>query len=82
LAAYHAEDPIEALVCDDAPQYKLLALLVVLCGVHEGRHYKKLNPSKALELEAQFDDLTARVTGYKDLDERIAKTKKKKRYYC
>jgi hypothetical protein len=110
LAAYHAEDPIEALVCDDAPQYKLLALLVVLCWVHEGRHYKKLNPlfkhhrklleqfitdfwafyhklvaykkapdpAKALELEGQFDDLTARVTGYKDLDERIAKTKKKK----
>lgn len=110
LAAYHAEAPLEALVCDDAPQYKLLAVLVALCWIHEGRHYKKLNPLfkhhrklldkfiadfwafyhellaykkdpdplKAVELEAQFKALTATVTGYKDLDKRIAKTKRKK----
>lgn len=110
MAGYHAEEPLEALVCDDAPQYKLLAVLIVLCWIHEGRHYKKLNPLfkhhrklldkfitgfwefyhellaykeapdpvKAVELEAQFDTLTATVTGYTDLDERIAKTKKKK----
>ncbi len=110
LAAYHAEDPIEALVCDDAPQYKLVAVLLALCWVHEGRHYKKLNPlfkhhrklldkflsdfwslyhellayknspnpERAIQLEAQFDALTARVTGYKHLDDRIEKTKKKK----
>lgn len=110
LAAYHNEEPLEALVCDDAPQYKLLAVLVVLCWIHEGRHYKKLNPLfrhhrklleefitgfwtfyhellaykqapdplKATELEAQFDALTATITGYKELDERIAKTRKKK----
>jgi hypothetical protein len=89
---------------------QIVAVLVTLCWIHEGRHYKKLNPlfkhhrklleqfitdfwafyhklvaykkapdpAKTLELEAQFDDLTARVSGYKDLDERIAKTRKKK----
>jgi len=110
LAAYHAEGALEALVCDDAPQSKLVAVLLALCWVHEGRHYKKLNPlfkhhrklldqflsdfwsfyhellaykrtpnpERAIQLEAQFDALTARVTGYKHLDERIEKTKKKK----
>ena len=110
LAAYHAGEPLEALVCDDAPQYKLLAVMLALCWKHEGMLYKKLNPlfkhhrrlldkfiadfwgfyhellaykkapdpAKAAKLEAQFDALTARVTGYKDLDGRIAKTKRKK----
>lgn len=110
LAAYHAGEPLDALVCDDAPQYKLLALIIVLCWIHEGRHYKKLNPlfkhhrklldkfirdfwalyhellvykkapeaAKAVELEAQFDTLTATVTGYEELDKRIEKTRKKK----
>jgi hypothetical protein len=91
----------------------LLAVLVALCWIHEGRHYKKLNPlfkhhrklleqfitdfwafyhklvaykkapgpAKTLELEAQFDDLTARVSGYKDLDERIPKPGKRKNHY-
>lgn len=29
---------------DDAPQFNKLALDHVLCWIHEGRHYKKLNP--------------------------------------
>jgi len=88
----------------------LLALIIVLCWIHEGRHYKKLNPlfkhhrklldkfirnfwafyhellaykkapdaAKAAELEAQFDTLTATITGYEELDKRIEKTRKKK----
>lgn len=44
LAAYQASYPLNILVCDDAPQYKLLALLIALCWVHAGRHFKKLNP--------------------------------------
>ena len=32
------------LVADDAPQFKDLTELLMLCWVHEGRHYKKLNP--------------------------------------
>tara|TARA_X000001036_G_scaffold437036_1_gene481459 strand:- start:60 stop:1763 length:1704 start_codon:yes stop_codon:yes gene_type:complete len=35
---------VEFLVCDDAPQFNLIATHKVLCWIHEGRHYKKLNP--------------------------------------
>ena len=35
---------VRTLVCDDAPQFKLLTEQLALCWVHEGRHYKKLNP--------------------------------------
>jgi hypothetical protein len=44
IAAYYDKDPLNCLACDDAPQYKLLAVLIVLCWVHAGRHFKKLNP--------------------------------------
>jgi len=47
IAAYHAqvEFPIiRLLLCDDAPQFHLLVDDLALCWVHEGRHYKKLNP--------------------------------------
>ena len=45
IAAYHTEaDCIQILVCDDAPQFKLLASDLALCWIHEGRHYKKLSP--------------------------------------
>ncbi len=35
---------VQTLVCDDAPQFKLLTENLSLCWVHEGRHYKKLKP--------------------------------------
>lgn len=35
---------IDYLVCDDAPQFNNIAKHKALCWVHEGRHYKKLNP--------------------------------------
>ena len=50
VAAYHAqlEFPIVRLViCDDAPQFKLVTEDLSLCWVHDGRHYKKLNPCVA-----------------------------------
>jgi len=51
IAAYHdsqtAWPVVQALVCDDAPQFKWLTAQLSLCWVHEGRHYKKLNPSVA-----------------------------------
>jgi hypothetical protein len=110
LSAYHKEGTIPILVCDDAPQYKLLANFIALCWVHEGRHYKKLtpfieyhqkildefisefwdfykkllsfkkNPSKdyAAKINAQFDELFSKTTGYDELDDRILKTKAKK----
>ena len=47
IAFYHQEtgSPIvETLVCDDAPQFKLITRNLMLCWVHDGRHYKKLIP--------------------------------------
>jgi hypothetical protein len=35
---------VQTLICDDAPQFKLLTENIALCWVHEGRHYKKLSP--------------------------------------
>jgi hypothetical protein len=98
------------LLCDDAPQFKLICRWLALCWVHDGRHYKKLMPTfqynaqkvqqflktywayyhelldykqapstpQAETLSAKFDQLFSTVTGYQDLDDRIAKTKAKK----
>ena len=47
IAAYHQETEIpviEILLCDDASQFKLLTKYQMLCWIHEGRHYKRLNP--------------------------------------
>lgn len=101
---------VKILLCDDAPQFKLICEQLALCWVHDGRHYKKLNPvfkynakevnkflkkywkyyhklldykkapstQGAKQLSDQFDQLFSTMTGYKDLDDRIAKTKMKK----
>jgi hypothetical protein len=47
ISFYHHQTDwpiVQALVCDDAPQFKLLTPELALCWVHEGRHYKKLSP--------------------------------------
>ena len=45
IAAYRKSPyAIEQLIVDDAPQFKLITELLGLCWIHEGRHYKKLNP--------------------------------------
>ena len=47
IAYYHQQSHwpvVKTMVCDDAPQFKLLTEELSLCWVHEGRHYKKLNP--------------------------------------
>ena len=47
IAAYHQETElpvVKLLLCDDAAQFKLLTEELALCWVHDGRHYKKLNP--------------------------------------
>ena len=47
IAAYHQETGrpvVKVLICDDAPQFKLLTEELGLCWVHDGRHYKKLDP--------------------------------------
>ncbi len=47
IAAYHQDTEwpvVRLLLCDDAPQFKLLTEELALCWVHDGRHYKKLTP--------------------------------------
>ena len=47
IAAYHAQmefPVVQLLVCDDAPQFKLITEGLALCWIHDGRHYKKLVP--------------------------------------
>jgi regulator of replication initiation timing len=62
IAFYHQQSLIpvvQILVCDDAPQFKLLTDNLALCWVHEARHYKKLNPFVACHqqtLEKFLDD--------------------------
>ena len=47
IAFYHQQSgipKIKTLLCDDAPQFKLITDDLALCWIHEGRHYKKLSP--------------------------------------
>ena len=47
VAAYHAQmefPVIRLLLCDEAPQFKLVTQELSLCWIHDGRHYKKLDP--------------------------------------
>ncbi len=51
ISAFHAKErTIISIICDDAPQFKFL-LDIALCWIHEGRHYKKLNPVVLLHRE-------------------------------
>ena len=50
VAAYHAQlafPVVKLLLCDDAPQFNWVTAQLALCWIHEGRHYKKLDPSSA-----------------------------------
>jgi len=40
----HQGRPFPILICDDAPQFKGIIEYLALCWIHEGRHYKKLQP--------------------------------------
>ncbi len=114
IAYYHQEEDkpiVKVLLCDNAPQFKLIVCILSLCWIHDARHYKKLNPvvpdhKKILStflgrywrfyrklykyksnpscafaniLLAEFDTLFSTKTGYDGLDERIAKSKAKKK---
>lgn len=57
IAAYQQSPyAIKQLIVDDAPQFKLITEALGLCWVHEGRHYKKLNPifKKHKKLQEHF----------------------------
>jgi len=68
VAAYHAERGVtivQTLVCDDAPQFKWLTRWLALCWIHEGRHYKKLEPVVALH-QTLLKDFLTRFWAYYD----------------
>lgn len=74
IAAYHGEeDCILALLSDDAPQFNFIALYHALCWVHEGRHYKKMQPvipyhkSQLGSFLKQFWNLYRLILNYKKL---------------
>jgi len=50
-------DIVKILVCDDATQFKLLTDILALCWIHNGRHYKRLNPVILLHQEKLADFL-------------------------
>ncbi len=61
ISSYNSQSSfpvIKMLVCDDAPQFKLLTSKLSLCWVHEGRHYKKLNPYFDLHKDALENFIT------------------------
>jgi Transposase IS66 family len=45
LAYFYELGILKILVSDDAKEYELIAALRMLCWIHDGRHYKKLNPN-------------------------------------
>lgn len=59
ICAYQdSPEAVSTLICDDAPQFKLITQLLGLCWIHEGRHYKKLTPFLLphQEMLTQFHD--------------------------
>lgn len=44
MAYQQSQRAIAILLTDDAPQFKQITELLSLCWIHDGRHYKKLNP--------------------------------------
>ena len=70
IAAYHdqLEFPvIRLLICDDAPQFKLITEDLSLCWVHDGRLYKKLAPCIPYHRKVLDDFLNQYWKFYKQL---------------
>lgn len=68
IAAYHAQlefPVVKLLVCDDAPQFNWVTAELALCWIHEGRHYKKLEPSIP-QFRTELDQFTKRFWAYYD----------------
>lgn len=73
ISWYHKQpNVIQKLMTDDAPQYKLIAKMLGLCWIHDGRHYKKLDPyfgSHILALEEflkEYWDYYRELLAYKE----------------
>jgi len=68
VAAYHAEKGVpivDTLVCDDAAVFHWLTRAIMLCWVHDGRAYTKLEPVIALHRQ-QLKDFRKLYWGYYD----------------
>lgn len=68
VAAYHAEKGVaivDTLVCDAAAVFNWLTRATMLCWVHDGRTYKKLEPVIALHRQ-QLEDFRKRYWDYYD----------------
>lgn len=68
VAAYHQQTEwpvVDTLVCDDAGQFKGLTEHLGLCWVHDGRHYKKLEPAVALHRQ-QLDTFLGQYWAFYD----------------
>ena len=66
ITFYHQQSTIpviKTLLCDDAPQFKLITSDLALCWVHEGRHYKKLSPFVVYH-QKLLDDFLERFWNY------------------
>jgi hypothetical protein len=58
---------IKTLLADDAPQFKLLTLLLALCWIHDGRHSKKLKPFVLIHQRTLADFLSRYWAYYTEL---------------
>jgi Transposase IS66 family len=72
IAAYHAQGEgrfpiVHTLVYDDAPQWTMLTEAVALCCVHDGRHYKQLEPRMAYHRQLVDDFLKQYWDYYREL---------------
>jgi hypothetical protein len=68
VAAYQHQTTwpiVDTLVCDDAGQFKGLTAHLGLCWVHDGRHYKKLEPAVALHRQ-QLDTFLGQYWAFYD----------------
>jgi len=68
VAAYHAEKGVpivDTLVCDDASVFHWLTRAIMLCWVHDGRAYKKLEPVVALHRQ-RLEEFRKRYWEYYD----------------
>jgi hypothetical protein len=68
VAAYHAEKGVpivDTLVCDDASVFHWLTRAIMLCWVHDGRAYTKLEPVVALHRQ-HLEDFRKRYWEYYD----------------
>jgi hypothetical protein len=68
FSAYQAQQQfpvVQLLLADDAPQFKRVSEELATCWVHDGRHYKKLNPVLAHH-RRKLDEFLLRYWDYYD----------------